>query len=639
MRRRFGAALLAAWVSWHLPAEAQRTQENVAREAEDGFGRSIGNESLGIYASGEVRGFSATAAGNNRIEGLYFDRQGVVTDVIVRGSTVRLGLTAFGYPLPAPTGIVDLELRRAGADTVASVQLNSGEYLGTDLIADVALPVTDRLGVNLDFGLYDDEYASGASAWFVSYGGVLRWRPVDSVEVTGFYGRYDYGDEEQSPAIYTSGAFLPPRIARRVFFGQDWAEWAGHSQNYGMIVKASLGPWQVAAGAFNSRFVQREYASAYFTGVGPNGVGDSFVVSGRDQRRASSSGELRISRVFAEGPRRHRLLASVRGRAVETDYGGYDVAGLGRAAIGVPAPVEQPEFDYGPRTRDRVRQLSYAIGYEMRWPQLAELNLGLTRSDYRKRVAHPALPEASERDRPWLWNAALALFPTDRLTLYAATTRGLEESGTAPTNAVNRGEALPALRTRQYEAGARYALGGSWRLVAAAFDISKPYFELDLRDGVYRQLGAVTHRGLEASLSGQPVAGLSLVAGAVVLRPRVSGQAVADGRLGARPIGRTGLLIDAAADYRLPWLPGVSIDARITHEGRRVANAAATLHLPARTVVDLGVRYRTRIGGVPTLFRAQLRNVGDAFGWRVSSGGGFTLLQGRRALVSVTADF
>lgn len=224
------------------------------------------------------------------------------------------------------------------------------------------------------------------------------------------------------------------------------------------------------------------------------------------------------------------------------------------------------------------------------------------------------------------------------MTLYAATTRGLEESGVAPSNATNRGEALPALRTRQYEVGARYVLGG-WRLVAAAFDIAKPYFEIDRSDGAYKQLGSVAHRGIEASLSGKPVPNLSVVVGAVFLHPRVSGQAVADGRLGRKPIGRTGVLVDAAFDYQLPWLRGFSMDARILHEGRRVANAADTLYLPARTVIDLGARFRTRIGSVPAMFRAQVRNFGDVYGWKVSSGGGFTLLQGRRAVLSVTADF
>lgn len=636
--KKLVSVALFAWGAGEAPALAQRTEDNALRAAEDGFGSSVGNESIGIYASGQVRGFSASDAGNNRIEGLYFDEQGGVTDVIVRGSNVRLGLTAFGYPLPAPTGIVDMELRRTGSDTIASVQVGSGEYLGTDFTADLALPISDDFGINLDLGLFDDQYVNGASAWFVSYGGVARWKPVDRVELTGFFGRYDYGDEEQGPTIYTAGAYLPPRIERRRFFGQQWAQWKGHAQNYGAMLKADLGAWEIAAGAFNSRFTRDDYASPYFDGVGQDGVGRSFVVSGRDQRAASTSGEIRVNRTFAEGPRRHRVLVSARGRSVETNFSGYDVADLGLGMIGVPSPVPEPAFAYGPMTHDYVQQLNYAIGYEMRWPRIAELNLGLTRTDYRKRIDQPGLPRTNQHNQPWLWNAALALTPTNRLTLYAAITRGIEESGVAPSNAVNRGEALPALCTRQYEFGARYVIG-DWRFVAAVFDIAKPYFEIDSNDGAYKQLGSVTHRGVEGSLSAKPLSGLNVVVGAVVLRPRVSGQAVIDGRLGRRPIGRTGLLVDAAIDYQLAALPGFSLDARIIHEGGRIANAADTLSIPVRTVVDLGARYRTKIGGVPTMFRAQVRNVGDVFGWKVSSGGGFSLQTGRRAVFSVTADF
>lgn len=243
---RIGPLLLLCG-GWDAAAFAQRTQDNAAREAQDGFGKSVGNESVGIYAS-EVRGFSAADAGNNRIEGLYFDEQGEITDVIVRGSAVHLGLTALGYPLPAPTGIVDMELRRPGSETVASIQLGISEYLGTDFTADLALPINDRLSFNLDLGLFDEQYVSGANAGYVSYGGVVRWKPTDRLEITGFFGRYDYGDEEQGPTIFTDGAYLPSRIERRRFFGQQWAQSAGHSQNYGAILKADFGQWEVAAG-------------------------------------------------------------------------------------------------------------------------------------------------------------------------------------------------------------------------------------------------------------------------------------------------------------------------------------------------------------------------------------------------------
>jgi len=635
--RRSGFALIALAIA--DPALAQRADENAVREAEDGFGKSVGNETVGIYASGDVRGFSANDAGNARIEGLYFDRAGGITDVVIRGTTVRLGLTAFGYPFPAPTGIVDTDLRRAGEDRVVSVRVSSGEYLGPDLVVDAAIPMTDRLGVNFGFGLFDDQYVSGASAWFVSYGNVTRWRPVDDVELTGFFARYDYGDEEQSPTLYTDGSFLPPKVERRRFYGQQWAQWRGHSQNYGGIAKAKLGEWNIAAGLFNSRFTRDDFASLYFDDVARDGAGQLVVVSGKDQRTASTSGEFRVSRVFAESARRHRILLSARGRRKASDYGGYHIANLGSAVIGVPDPRPEPARNYGSLTEDRVRQMSYAVGYEMRWSGVGELNLGLTRTDYRKTVAQPGQAAETRRDRPWLWNAALAVTPTDRLTLYGAMTRGLEESGTAPGNAANRNEALPALRTKQKEVGLRYSFAGGIRLVSALFDIRKPYFEIDSRDGVYRTLGTVIHRGAEFSLSGEPLTGLSLVAGAVLLRPRVTGQAVDEGRLGNRPIGRTGVLVDVNADYRIAALSGASIDLRVAREGKRTARADNSLDIPARTLVDIGARYRMTIGRVPATLRLHVRNVANVYGWRVFGGGGFAPVQGRRVLGSVTADF
>ncbi len=635
---KYGGFFVLSALLINHPAIAQRTDENAVREAEDGFGKSVGSDSVGIYASGNVRGFSASDAGNNRVEGLYFDKAGQISNVIVRGTTVRVGLTSFGYPFPAPTGIVDSDLRRVGDKPVVSFQLNSGDYLGTDLVVDAALPVSEKLDLNLDLGLYDDEYVSGASGWFVSYGGVLRYRPVQGVEATAFVAGYQYGDEEQAPVIYTVDGAPPPRIKRRRYFGQDWADWAGDNRNVGGIIKTNLGRWQIAAGLFDSHFAKDDYASAYYSGVDAQGIGRSTLLIGRDQSNRSTSGEARISRTLGNGALVHRVLLSARGRRAEARYGGFNTLDLGQATIGLPDPQVRPAFDFGELTRDRVRQMNYSAGYEARWRDVGELNLGVTRADYRKTVAQPGLPVEVVDDRPWLWNAAIAITPTSRTTLYGAMTRGLEESGTAPANAANRNLALPALHTRQKDIGLRQLLPGGMKLVAALFDLRKPYFDIDSRDGFYRVLGEVKHQGVEASLAGQPLAGLNMVIGAVYLRPRVTGQAVDDGRLGSRPIGRTDLTIDANLDYRLPHVPALSFDMHMLYEGKKVANAMNSAALPAQAVIDLGARYRTRIAGIPTLLRLQAKNMTDVFGWKVSGGGGYTLLTGRRLAAVLTMD-
>ncbi|RYF48533.1 MAG: hypothetical protein EOO38_09910 [Cytophagaceae bacterium] len=56
-------------------AVAQRADQNAARAAEDAFGVSYANESVGLYDEEDVRGFSPIDAGNVRIEGLYIDQQ------------------------------------------------------------------------------------------------------------------------------------------------------------------------------------------------------------------------------------------------------------------------------------------------------------------------------------------------------------------------------------------------------------------------------------------------------------------------------------------------------------------------------------------------------------------------------------
>jgi hypothetical protein len=52
----------------------ERAREKFVTAPEDAFGVTIGRESLGLYSTGNVRGFSPTAAGNARIDGLYFDQ-------------------------------------------------------------------------------------------------------------------------------------------------------------------------------------------------------------------------------------------------------------------------------------------------------------------------------------------------------------------------------------------------------------------------------------------------------------------------------------------------------------------------------------------------------------------------------------
>src|SRR5437764_14416188 len=107
-------------MSLAAPAWAQRANENAVTAASDAFGTSVGNESIGLYDPGSVRGFDPGAAGNIRMDGLYLGGLFVANPRLLAGSTIRVGLTAQGYPFAAPTGIVDLSLPPAGPTALLS---------------------------------------------------------------------------------------------------------------------------------------------------------------------------------------------------------------------------------------------------------------------------------------------------------------------------------------------------------------------------------------------------------------------------------------------------------------------------------------------------------------------------------------
>ena len=183
-----------------------------------------------------------------------------------------------------------------------------------------------------------------------------------------------------------------------------------------------------------------------------------------------------------------------------------------------------------------------------------------------------------------------------------------------------------------------YAFTPALKLVVSMFDIDKPYYGLDDAN-VFRELGEERHRGLELSLAGELVDGLNVVVGTVLQKPRVCGEEVASGRIGKIPVAQTERLTIASADYRLPWLQGLSVDATVTSVDDRMASGDNRVSIPARSVLDLGARYRFKIGRAPTTVRLSFGNVFDKFGWRTSQSEVFVTNAPRRLSISIAADF
>ncbi len=626
------------------PALAQRAGDNAATQSSDAFGRSVGSEKTGLYNSEDVRGFNPVDAGNVRLEGLYFDQVERISSRLVDGNAIRVGAAALRYPFPAPTGLVDYNLTQPRGDTSYSINAEWGSpnAKGPGGSFEFKQPLTDTFGLSGGVGFRNATRFEGGHSQFRTWGFTGAWRPRTGTEVLLFLGEFIYRSDEQRPYFYPAATTPLPKIEREVDLTQPWASRNQNLWTSGAIVKTPLLGAKLEAGLFYSAKDQSSNYADLMRGVSADGsVASRRIIAERDNYDGSLSGEVRLVKEWTAGTVNNRLIASVRGRSRNRDFGGGSVLSLGPSTVLRPDLRSEPNWTQGTKNRDEVRQVTGGVSWSMVSPQHFSLDLGISKSRYRKALdfADAALADPVTRDNPLLLNVAGALYLAKGLSVYAGYTRGQEEALVAPDIATNRSEAPPALRTSQVEAGVRWALTPKLTFITGAFSIRKPYYNLDpaLR---YRQLGTLTNRGVELSLTGQLAPGLTVVGGSLFLDPTISGEAVDSQLIGPRPVGQIRRRSVATLDWRMDAGHGpLSIDATIESLSSRIGNAANTLVAPARATVNLGARYRFKTAGGTWLLRPVVLNAFNEYSWNVNTSGGFTYTNPRTVTLQLIADF
>lgn len=620
-------------MSLSAPALAQSVDDNAVASADDAFGQSVGNERIGLYSTFEVRGFSPVDAGNTRIEGLYFSPVGSPPNRMVQGSRVRVGLTAQGYPFPAPTGIIDYQLAASQTDRQLIMTLEHGQFGSFIGNVDLRLPVADNLTVYAGGTLRRNNRHEGGEFKNEIASAGFNLRPWEGAKVTAFYAYTRTYDDEAAPFLFPAGDYLPPQIERRAEIGQDWTIREENQQLAGAMVSTPLAGFQFDAGLFHaSRNVPRGYTDLALAlrpdGTTPNRV----VVADFDNSDRMLSGEARLARTFGTARLAHRVQLSLRGREGERVFGGAQRIVLGESSVLINDQFPAPVFAQGQDDLDHVRQGTLGLGYSLTSSGRFALDAGLSVGTYRKTVTFAGIIPAASRDTPVTGSLTGNVTLAEGFTVYGGYIRGFEEVAPAPATAANRGELPPAITTRQADLGLRYLVSPGFSLVAGVFSISKPYFNTDT-NLIYRQLGASRNRGAEFSLAGNVAPGLTMVLGTVLYDSEVSGELVEAGTIGPRPVGNVRRQSTANLDWRLDGgRSPLSLDLTVDSASARVANARNTLLVPQRITVDAGLRYRFTLGRVRALVRAQMANLLNDYSLSVSPNGALRYTHSRRFL-------
>ncbi len=638
--RAYPRIVIAVVVCLPTAALAQsRSSENAVSQAEDAFGFSVGRESLGIYGPGNTRGFSPTAAGNLRIDGLYFDQQYSLQGTLVDSVSIKVGLSAQGYPFAAPSGIVDQSLRRPGDKAGASVVGNFDSYGTRGIEVDGSLPLSRTLSVGYGLNGTHVEFPDGTNNWNHTESVIVRWRPLTGVEIMPFAAVTNDFEDEAGTFFVPAGDYLPKLPEPRRNEGPDWADYRYTGFNGGVLSSAKLAEnWLLQFGAFRSVNHLRHSYTHILDEEQPDGSGERILFADPPNSSSSNSGELRLTHSIPDGPRLHVVHLSVRRRDARREFGGSGFIDFGPGRIGekvdAPAPAS---FNFGELSHDRVRQTTIGLAYDGRWKHFGEVSFGVSKADFRKETAIPDVPLAVTHSTPLIYNGTAAADITKSIAVYAGYSRGLEENGVAPPTAANRNQPLAAILTSQKDAGVRFAMTKDIKAVVGVFDLSKPYFGFDALN-VYKRVGRIESRGAEFSVSGSVTPRLDVVTGGVFLDPRVTATDAIDANIGSRPVGLPSHILNLNMNWRSTWLKGLALDLAVVHRGRVPATTNNAVFLPARARVDIGGHYRFTVAKRNATFRLQLVNLFNNPGYGLAGPGVYTSSAGRSAQGYLTVD-
>src|SRR6185369_13592753 len=118
------------------------------------------------------------------------------------GARIRVGPASLGFPFPAPTGIVDYQLRSAGSARLVSTVTSASALGDLDAELDLQLPVAPTLtlagGASFQ-RIVDQPRRDRADLYSVALAPL--WQPAAGISLRPFFGRIEDPRDVTSPLI------------------------------------------------------------------------------------------------------------------------------------------------------------------------------------------------------------------------------------------------------------------------------------------------------------------------------------------------------------------------------------------------------------------------------------------------------
>lgn len=604
-----------------------------------------------------IRGFT-TSSDAVAYNGLYnlLPRQYIATELFERVEVLR-GASAFltgANPLGgAIGGSINLLPKRAPNYDLNRVTLGASMNDKRNISADIAR----RFGDNDEFGVrvnaahhnggtsIDDEQAElNLFNIGLDYQG-------ERLRLSADIGYQNNQLDQTRTNVRLSGVnSVPSEPDASKNWAQPWS-YSNEEDKFGTFrAEYDLTDEVTAWAAYGMRRSEEENSLANFTLTNANTGAGTFYRFDNAREDRVDTGEMGLRGHFDTGLVGHDWVVAYSYFQLETKNGfTYDVSGTRtNTNIYQPQYVSKPAFTStavsgnnfdSPSLNTRIKFNSFAIGDTLSFmdDQLQvtigarhqaikvdnyAVNTGV-RTSYEDSKITPAL------------GAVYKL--TDQVSVYTNYIESLVAGDSAPSTALNFGEALSPYVSEQREVGLKYETE-NFGTGLAYFTTDEPR-TLTGDDNIFRESGENEHQGVELTLYGKATDNLKLLGGLTWLdaKQKGTGNATTEGK---RAIGVAEWMAVMGAEWEVPEIKGLALDGQIHYVSSRYANATNTLKLDDWTTVGIGARYLINMGNQDLTLRARVDNLFDRDYWSSANDSGqITLGAPRTVSISATVDF
>lgn len=587
-----------------------------------------------------IRGFPVLSD-DIAYNGLYgmLPRQYIASEFFERVE-VLLGANAFlNGAAPGgsgPGGQINLLPKRASSEALtrvgAGIQSGGEASISTDIARRFGPDQSTGIRLNAvrrDGGTGVDDEKRDLSAVGVGF----DWRNRN-VRISADVGYQDHTLSQGRPSVTPAiGLPIPSAPDAKSNFAQPWT-YSTERDTFGTVrgevdFTDNVTGW--VAGGLRSGNESNSLSNPTLTNV----FGDT--LSGRfDNHREDkvSTGEVGLRGTFKTGSVGHTVVASATAFDSEERNAYAISANTLVSNIYRPVPSFPPVdnlFTGGvlsdPHVVQKTKTSSFAVADTM---SFAQDTLFVTLGARRQTIEQTGFDynsglETNSYDESKTTPVAGVVFKaTKEISVYANYIEGLIKGDVAPAATssglpvLNAGQIFAPFNSKQKEVGVKFE-NGSLGATAAFFSTTQPL--AFVQNQVYGTYGEQRNQGLELTVFGEPVRGLRVLGGLTLLdaeQVRTAG-GLTDGK---EVIGVPRQQLNFGAEWDVPGVNGLALNARFIYTSKQYADAANTQQVPDWNRFDIGARYLMDIGNGRLLtLRARVDNVFNKSYW--ASVGGF----------------